>query len=80
MISSMEVSLYPLGEGDIGPAIGKFISVLEEKGCSVETGPMSSLVTGDSQTLFEALGAAYEGAASDRGVVMVVKVSNACPL
>ena len=80
MKSSMEVSLYPLGEGDIGPAIGKFIAVLGEHGCAVEPGPMSTLVTGDTPALFDALREAYVGAASNRGVVLVVKISNACPV
>lgn len=78
MKSSMEVSLYPLGKNDIGPSISRFISILEEQGCHVETGPMSTLVTADSTVLFDAMKQAYDCAASEGGVVVVMKVSNAC--
>ncbi len=80
MKSSMEVSLYPLGTSDLGPSISRFISILEEHGCQVETGPMSTLVTADSAVLFEAMKRAYELVASEGGVVVVMKISNACPM
>jgi uncharacterized protein YqgV (UPF0045/DUF77 family) len=76
----MEVSLYPLGTSDLGPSISRFISILEECGCHVETGPMSTLVTAESAVLFDAMKQAYECAASEGGVVVVMKVSNACPI
>ncbi len=80
MKSSMEVSLYPLGTDDLGPSISRFISILEDRGCHVETGPMSTLVTADSSVLFDAMKQAYESVASEGGVVVVMKISNACPM
>jgi uncharacterized protein YqgV (UPF0045/DUF77 family) len=76
----MEISLYPLGTDDIGPSISRFISILEERGCQVETGPMSTLVTADSEVLFDAVKRAYESVAGEGGVVVIMKVSNACPV
>ena len=80
MISAAEVSLYPLGENDIGPHIDRFILAMERRGIEAETGPMSTIVRGDTALLFDALREAYEGAALELGVVMVVKISNACPM
>ncbi len=80
MKSSAEVSLYPLGENDIGPHISRFIVSMEKRGLETETGPMSTIVRGDTGLLFDALREAYEGAASELGVVMVMKISNACPM
>ncbi|MFA5517812.1 MAG: YkoF family thiamine/hydroxymethylpyrimidine-binding protein [Spirochaetota bacterium] len=80
MKSSMEVSLYPLGTNDLGTSISRFISILEEHGCHVETGSMSTLVTADSSVLFDAMKQAYEHVSSKGGVVVVMKISNTCPV
>lgn len=80
MKSAMEVSLYPLHAGDLGPSINRFVSVLKAGGCNVEMGPMSTLVTGESEVIFDSLRRAYEAVASEGGVVVIAKISNACPV
>lgn len=77
---SAQVSLYPLRERALSPAIEAFRGALDRAGLDVETGAMSTLVTGDSSRLFAALAEAFEQAARDRQVVVVVTVSNACPV
>ena len=49
-------------------------------GLHVEPGAMSSLITGDDDTLFAALREAFVQVAGQVQVVMVAAFSNACPL
>jgi uncharacterized protein YqgV (UPF0045/DUF77 family) len=75
-----EVSLYPLGQTELAPGVKAFIEALREHGCRVEVGDMSSLVTGESEQVFDALRQGYERAASQGGCVLVVKACNVCPV
>lgn len=75
-----EVSLYPLGQKELEPGVKAFIKALREHGCQVEVGDMSSIVAGESQTVFEALRLAYDSAASEGGCVLIVKACNVCPV
>ena len=78
MMSSMELSLYPLRTDDIEIAVKCFIAVLKDRGLNITTGPMSSMVCGESAMLFSAISEAYEKACADNGVVLIIKVSNVC--
>lgn len=80
MIIQAEVSLYPLKEPDIAADINDFIHQLAGSGVDVEFGRMSSIVTGELPQVFDALKEAYQKIADNRQSVLVVKVSNACPL
>jgi len=74
-----EISLYPLRQEELAGPIRHFLEVLENNIPDVETGPMSSLVLGDSHDVFEALRKAFEQVAARYEVVMTAKISNACP-
>ena len=74
-----EISLYPLRCSDLTRPIRQFIELLENNKLKVELGPMSSLIAGDSQVVFESLREAFEQLAKEYEVVMTVKISNACP-
>jgi len=74
-----EISLYPLRRSELTRPIRQFIAVLENKELKVRSGPMSSLATGDSRDVFEALQKAFERVAEEYEVVMTAKISNACP-
>ena len=74
-----EISLYPLHCSDLTEPIRQFIDLLETDKLKVEIGPMSTLVTGDSQVVFENLKKAFERLAEEYKVVMTAKISNACP-
>lgn len=76
---SCEFSFYPLGAEHLGPGIDAALAVLERRGLTVETGAMSSLVSGPIETVFAALAEAFSVAA-DGGLVLVATVSNACPV
>jgi uncharacterized protein YqgV (UPF0045/DUF77 family) len=76
----VEVSFYPLTGGEAERPVHDFLEVLERHGCTVEVGPMSSIVTGNSSQVFEALRVGYEKAAEKSGCMMLTKACNVCPL
>lgn len=75
---SAQVSLYPLGQDDLSPAIDDVLRVFEGHGLRAETGPMSTVLYGDDEALFGALHEAAKVAAGASKMVMVITVSNAC--
>jgi len=75
-----EVSLYPLTEVNLEHPVHDFAHVLETHGCTVEVGPMSSIVKGESPAVFEALRIGYEKAAQKSGCLLIIKACNVCPL
>lgn len=76
---SAQISLYPLGEVSLSPAIDATLRILREHGLDVEPGMMSSLVIGEEGAVFAGLEAAFHEIAAQVSVVMVVTFSNACP-
>ncbi|HEX6197613.1 MAG TPA: YkoF family thiamine/hydroxymethylpyrimidine-binding protein [Jiangellaceae bacterium] len=74
-----QFSLYPLGVAHLGPAISAAVSALADRGLTVETGTMSSSVSGPVDVVFAGLADAFS-AAADGGLVLVATVSNACPV
>ena len=75
-----QVSLYPLHQSDLSPAIYEALRILREHGLDVEVGTMSSLVAGDEKAVFTALQSAFSQIAEQGPVVMVATFSNACPV
>jgi uncharacterized protein YqgV (UPF0045/DUF77 family) len=80
MYLEADVSLYPLAEQYLQHPVHDFVETLEENGCSVENGPTSSIVKGESEQLFQALRKGYEQAAVKSGCVLIIKICNVCPL
>jgi uncharacterized protein YqgV (UPF0045/DUF77 family) len=80
MIVSAQVAVYPLRQERLTPSITAVSAALRDAGLTPETGPMSTIVTGDAMTVFHALERAFASAASSGHVVMTVTVSNACPV
>lgn len=77
---SAQISLYPLRQEHLGPAIAALRRALESEGLEARVGPMSTLVQGEAGRVFAALEAGFEEAASTGAVVLCVTVSNACPV
>ncbi len=77
---SAQVSLYPLRQPDIGPAIREVVRVLHDHGLAVQYGAMSTLAWGEASEVFGALEEAFTGRCRDGDTVMTVTFSNACPL
>lgn len=80
MALSAQVSLYPLAQEDISPAIQAVIQTLEEHGLPHTVGPMSTVLWGEEEVVWKALQEAFRRAATYGLAVMVVTLSNACPL
>ena len=76
---SAQVSLYPLRQPNLSPAIEKAIAVFEDHNLDVEAGRMSTLIHGDDKQVFAALHEAFMSVGSNRDLVMVATISNACP-
>lgn len=76
---SAQVSVYPLGQGDLAPAIQAAWKAFRAHGLSYQPGPMSTLLEGDTEKVFAALRDAFQAATTQGATVMVVTVSNACP-
>jgi len=80
MYISAQLSVYPLRQDQLSPAIREVQAVLAAAGLQVTSGPMSTLVTGDASAVFDALKTSFSRAAAIGHVVMTVTVSNACPV
>jgi uncharacterized protein YqgV (UPF0045/DUF77 family) len=77
---SVQMSLYPLGQDNIDPAIQAVLDTLDEHGLAYEVGAMSTTLWGEDQAVWAALQDAFRRAAAHGAAVMQVTVSNACPL
>ena len=80
MIASAQISVYPLRQDHLGPAIDAVRKALADHGLVSEVGPMSTIVVGEGAVIFAALGDAFAKAADLGDVVMTLTVSNACPI
>ncbi|HVB98118.1 MAG TPA: YkoF family thiamine/hydroxymethylpyrimidine-binding protein [Candidatus Dormibacteraeota bacterium] len=76
---SAQISIYPLRQEHLAPAIRQLQEILEARGLAFETGRMSTQVSGDADRVFDALKEAFLRAAASGHVVMAVTVSNSCP-
>ena len=74
-----EVSLYPLRQRNLAKPVGWFCELLQKEKIEVRSGPMSSLITADSEVIFRSLRKAFEKLAKEYEVVLTAKISNACP-
>lgn len=75
-----QVSLYPLGQETLSPAIDEALRIFREHGLDVEPGAMSTMISGDDVAIFAALQEAFRRVAEQGRVVMIVTFSNACPV
>lgn len=76
---SAQVSVYPLRQSRLSPALDEALGAIQSCGLDVHTGPMSSLLCGGDDKVFQALKEAFRAAAGMGDLVMVVTLSNACP-
>ena len=80
MFLAAQMSLYPLRQTHLSPAISIAANILKEHGLEVSSGPMSSLVSGDDEALFAAIKDIFRKSSDQGDMVMVVTISNACPV
>ncbi len=80
MIITAEISYYPLS-GDIDNPVNSFIEELRsKKDISVETGRMSTIVSGDFEKVMSLLKDSMAKLMKEYPSVFTLKVSNACPV
>lgn len=80
MAVTVQLSVYPLRQQQLTPAIERAVEAFRRRGLQVEAGPMSTIVAGEDDDVFAALQEAYQAAAAQGHVVMVATFSNACPV
>jgi uncharacterized protein YqgV (UPF0045/DUF77 family) len=80
MVVSAQISVYPLRQEHLSPAIDAVRRALESSGLQPEIGPMSTVVVGEAKNVFLALHEAFDQAAASGHVVMTVTLSNVCPV
>ena len=80
MAISAQLSVYPLRQDQLSPAIQAVADALMAAGLRPHIGPMSTAVTGEVATIFAALQQAFVRAAATGDVVITVTLSNACPV
>jgi uncharacterized protein YqgV (UPF0045/DUF77 family) len=80
MLLSAQLSLYPLRQPHLSPAIDDAVEILKKHGLTVKPGEMSSQATGDDEALFAALKDIFRKESEQGDIVMVVTLSNACPV
>ena len=80
MFIAAQVSIYPLRQNRFSPAISRATELLKQHGLNVESGSMSSVVSGEDEALFDGLKAAFQHISSEGEVVMLATFSNACPV
>ena len=75
-----QVSLYPLRRERLEPAITAAIAQFRAAGLGVWEGPMSTVIAGELDTVCGALRDAFAAATTDAEAVLVVTLSNGCPV
>jgi uncharacterized protein YqgV (UPF0045/DUF77 family) len=80
MVASAQIAIYPLRQERLTPVIAAVQQALRGHGLEVQSGPMSTYVVGEADSIFAALNEAFVKAAATRHVVMTITVSNACPV
>ncbi len=80
MAVSAQVSLYPLGQQDIGPPVEAAIAGFRRHPVTVWEGPMSTMLAGELDDVLAAVRDAFASAAETGEAVMVVTLSNGCPV
>ena len=80
MFLTAQLSLYPLRRQHLSQDIDESLQILKEHGLEVTPGTMSSLAEGDDEALLGAIKEIFRKGAGRGDLVMVVTLSNACPV
>ena len=77
---SAQISLYPLRQQRLSPAIEEAWEILERNEIDLEKGTMSTVVSGEVDKVFGAIKEVFLRSAEKGQVSMVVTFANACPM
>lgn len=73
-----QISLYPLRQAHLAPAVEAFLAGLRTHEVTVQAGPASTAVAGDLDQVFAALRDGFAAAAERGECALVLTLSNAC--
>jgi uncharacterized protein YqgV (UPF0045/DUF77 family) len=74
----LQLSLYPLRQPHVGPAIAGALEAFRSRGLDVRPDTMSTVVIGETGAVFDGLKAAFLRVAALGDTVMVASISNCC--
>jgi uncharacterized protein YqgV (UPF0045/DUF77 family) len=77
---SAQVSLYPLRQKSLTPAINEALDIFKQYNLEIKMGSMSTLIVGKDIQIWESLKTVFNSATRYGETVMMVTISNACPL
>lgn len=77
---SLQLSVYPLRQPHLRPAISSALDVFRARGLEISGGSMSTVIVGDMDSVLDGLKESFKSAAAVGDVVMVVSISNCCPI
>lgn len=80
MFLAAQVSIYPLRQTRLSPAIDRALGIFRDHGLEVTPGTMSSVVSGEDEVLLTAIKEVFQQTAELGELVMIVTLSNACPV
>ena len=80
MFLAAQISIYPLRQPHFSSVIDQALEIFRKHGLQVDTGAMSSVVSGEDEALFTALHEAFQKIAEQGELVMIVTLANACPV
>jgi uncharacterized protein YqgV (UPF0045/DUF77 family) len=80
MIVQVQFSVYPLKEAHLSPYIEKVLEIIKHTGLEIEEGSMSSVVYGESATIFKAFDEVVNALGDRIHFVITAAISNACPV
>lgn len=76
MLVSAQVSLHPLRRDHLSPPIDEAQAAFRKHGLQVEPGPISTTVSGEIDSVFEALKDAFNEAGNSEETEMTVTFTN----
>ncbi len=75
----MQLSVYPLRQPHLGPAIRAAVGAAAAEGLEVTVGRLSTFARGDEEHVFRALRAAFSAARSFGPTVMAITLASGLP-
>lgn len=79
MTTSAQISVYPLKQEHLSPAVEAVRDALVKHQLTPQVGPMSTVVSGESGAVLAALAEAFAEAAKNGRVVMSITMSSPIP-
>lgn len=78
---SCQISYYPLRQTELDAGVQEALELIEDSGLQVETGKMSTVVSGETAAVYGLLHRLTDAMASKgREFILSITISTSCPL